>query len=39
LKAKKPSEIENITGENIRKVRLRKERAMLQLRDDLKEWV
>jgi RNA polymerase sigma factor (sigma-70 family) len=39
FEGKKPSEIENITGENIRKVRLRKERAMLQLRDDLKEWV
>lgn len=39
FEGKKPSEIENITGENIRKVRLRKERAMLQLRNDLKEWV
>jgi len=39
FEGKKPSEIENITGENIRKVRIRKDRAMLQLRNDLKEWI
>lgn len=39
FEGKKPSEIENITGENIKKVRIRKERAMVQLRNDLKEWL
>jgi RNA polymerase sigma factor (sigma-70 family) len=39
FEGKKPSEIENIIGENIRKVRIRKDRAMLQLRNDLKEWI
>jgi RNA polymerase sigma factor (sigma-70 family) len=38
FEGKKPSEIELIIGENSRKIRLRKERAFNQIKNDLLSW-